>query len=155
MNDDGISIVSIHSLHLADQMKDNDKIDESHVISNERSLPGQKCSHQDENHQIGVEKNQPSQSEKRNQETKNSEEQKNRLQESNRGTDAYSNVIDISRTVATLIGIVAASVLCAVPWTTIPRTNSIIHQSCWMELLLPGGSYVILKCGNDLLDITV
>ena len=36
-----------------------------------------------------------------------------------------------------ILGTVSLSTLSVVPWTTIPRTNSIIFQSSWMELMLP------------------
>ena len=33
--------------------------------------------------------------------------------------------------------IIGLSVFSVIPWTSIPRTNSIIYQSYWLELLLP------------------
>ena len=52
-----------------------------------------------------------------------------------------------------LFGIIGLGLLFAIPWTTIPRTNSIIYQSYWMEALLPAAStlvvYAVAVC-NDL-----
>ena len=36
-----------------------------------------------------------------------------------------------------MFGIIGLSVIFAMPWTTVPRTDSIIYQSYWMETLLP------------------
>ena len=36
-----------------------------------------------------------------------------------------------------LFGIISPSVIFSMPWTTIPRTDSIMYQSYWMETLLP------------------
>ena len=54
-----------------------------------------------------------------------------------------------------VLGIVAFSVVFTVPWTAIPRTNSIIFQSSWFEVLLPTASIVILTAGNVFLDLTI
>ena len=35
------------------------------------------------------------------------------------------------------ISTAAVSIIFVLPWTTIPRTNSIIYQSSWMEVFLP------------------
>ena len=53
------------------------------------------------------------------------------------------------------IAIVALTVLFVVPLTTIPRTNSIIHQSHWLEMLLPFLSIWILEAGADQLNLAV
>ena len=58
-----------------------------------------------------------------------------------RENKAFSKFRDTSRSIAVLIGIMAACVLCAVPWTTIPRTNSILFQAWWMELTIPTASF--------------
>ena len=49
------------------------------------------------------------------------------------------------------IAIVGLSVLAVVPWATIPRTNSIIYQSHWMEILLPSVCLSMLLAGSDML----
>lgn len=53
------------------------------------------------------------------------------------------------------IGIIAVCVVCAIPWTTIPRSNSMIHQSRWMELILPTGSSIVLAAASDALNLSV
>ena len=40
-------------------------------------------------------------------------------------------------------GIIAASVLFAIPWTTIPRIDSIIYQSYWWEKIIPSAGYEV------------
>ena len=35
------------------------------------------------------------------------------------------------------VGIVGQCVLFIIPWTTIPRTDSIVYQSHWAEIILP------------------
>ena len=51
-------------------------------------------------------------------------------------------------------GIIAVSVIFAVPWTTIPRTDSIIYQSHWMEEILPSATLCIMWAGCWLLELT-
>ena len=50
--------------------------------------------------------------------------------------------------------IVLFCMLFAIPWTTIPRTNSIIYQGYWIETLLPGVTNVMLIAGLRNLDLT-
>ena len=52
-----------------------------------------------------------------------------------------------------IFGIIGFCVLFAVPWTTIPRTNSIIYQAHWMEVLLPTSTACILSAGSILFDL--
>ena len=51
-------------------------------------------------------------------------------------------------------GIVGFSLLFIVPWTSIPRTDSIIHQSHWMEILLPFATNQLLFAGSQFLEFT-
>ena len=53
------------------------------------------------------------------------------------------------------ISTVAVSIIFVLPWTTIPRTNSIIYQSSWMEVFIPTLSNLIIGSGTDLLNLTV
>ena len=63
---------------------------------------------------------------------------------------------DICRVLClSLFGIVAFCVVFSLPWTTIPRTNSIIFQSSWFEVLLPNASVFIISAGNVFLDLTI
>lgn len=63
------------------------------------------------------------------------------------------------KSVGKLIGFsfatIAVSAFSVVPFVMIPRTNSIIHQSAWMELLLPNISFCMIVVGNDLLNLAV
>ena len=54
-----------------------------------------------------------------------------------------------------MIGTVCLSLFAVVPLTTIPRTNSIIFQSSWMEILLPTAWVCILYVGTELLHLTI
>ena len=53
-----------------------------------------------------------------------------------------------------LFGIIGLCVLFAIPWTAIPRTNSIIYQSYWMEALLPCFSVHVLLALSVCLELT-
>ena len=52
------------------------------------------------------------------------------------------------------LGIIAFCVLFISPWTTIPRTNSIVYQSHWIEGLLPYSTTVLLTVGGIFLRLT-
>ena len=52
-----------------------------------------------------------------------------------------------------LFGIIGICVLLAIPLTTIPRTNSIIYQSYWMEALLPLVSILVFLALSVCLDL--
>ena len=54
-----------------------------------------------------------------------------------------------------IFGIVGTSVFFAIPWTTIPRTDSIIYQSHWMEVLLPYAFNFMLLTGQQLLQLSL
>ena len=68
---------------------------------------------------------------------------------------ANSMLRDTIRCVVYSIGIVAACVLCSVPLTTIPRTDSILYQKWWMEMILPTANYIFLNAASDLLNLAV
>ena len=46
-----------------------------------------------------------------------------------------------------VFGIIAFCALFCIPWTIIPRTNSIIYQTYWMEAMLPMASNILLMAG--------
>ena len=50
-------------------------------------------------------------------------------------------------------GIVGFSLLFILPWTSIPRTDSIIYQSHWMEVILPFTSFLLLPSGIQILSV--
>ena len=54
-----------------------------------------------------------------------------------------------------LFGIIGLCVVFAIPWTTIPRTNSIIYQSNWMEALIPAASIHVLFTLSVCLDLAI
>ena len=51
--------------------------------------------------------------------------------------------------------IIASCVLFVVPWTTIPRTDTIIYQSHWWETFLPSATTYILSAAVEVLNLTV
>lgn len=53
-----------------------------------------------------------------------------------------------------VLGIIVFSLLFSIPWTIIPRTNSIIYQAYWMELLFPTLTNQLLVIGSTLLNLT-
>ena len=53
-----------------------------------------------------------------------------------------------------VFGIIGFSLLFSVPWTTIPRTNSIIFQTYWMESLFLLAIYQLLTVGATVLNLT-
>ena len=61
----------------------------------------------------------------------------------------------LGKIVGFTILIVALSVFSVIPWTTVPRTNSIIHQSYWLEPLLPVIWIWILDAANDILNLSI
>ena len=61
----------------------------------------------------------------------------------------------IGKIIAFAIATIALSILPLIPWTTIPRTNSIIYQSSWMEVLAPTTTYCFLAAAAHLLCLTI
>ena len=53
------------------------------------------------------------------------------------------------------LAIIAFCSLFVVPWTIIPRTNSIVYKSYWMEVNLPIASFFLLMAGNDVLNLAL
>ena len=53
-----------------------------------------------------------------------------------------------------LFGIIGISVIFTVPLTSIPRTDSIIYQSHWMEINLPCASNALMVVGARYLQLT-
>ena len=81
---------------------------------------------------------------------------------SNKETEINKSKIDSSSAknalkliMNSIFGIVGLCVLFAMPWTMIKRTNSILHQSYWMEVTLPVISVYVLASLSVLLDLTI
>lgn len=62
--------------------------------------------------------------------------------------------VDYKSLSISLFGIIAFCVLFIIPWTTIPRSNSIIHQSHWMEAILPATTVFFVVAGVMYLSLT-
>ena len=82
------------------------------------------------------------------------------IQESSEN-ESKSNTIEntVSKTIRKIvfhsIAVVGISILFVAPWTTIPRTNSIIYQSYWMEVLIPSTTNWMTIVAADLLNLTI
>ena len=63
------------------------------------------------------------------------------------------DVKDVFKALLSCLAIIAFCVFFAILWTIIPRTNSIIYQSYWMEVYLPVCSSFMLSAGTYLLDL--
>ena len=66
------------------------------------------------------------------------------------------NIFNQKSLYTTFLAFIKITIFCiffAIPWTVIPRTNSIIYQAHWMEVLLPVSSSFILSAGSFLLDL--
>ena len=63
------------------------------------------------------------------------------------------DVKDVFKAFLSCLAIIAFCVFFAILWTIIPRTNSIIYQSYWMEVYLPVCSSFMLSAGKYLLDL--
>ena len=60
---------------------------------------------------------------------------------------------DVRNAFLSALAIIAFCILFAIPWTTIPRANSIIHQSHWLEAYLPVCTSFMLSAGAYSLDL--
>ena len=68
-------------------------------------------------------------------------------------SDNGFDIKDILKACLSALAIIVFCILFAIPWTTIPRTNSIIHQSHWWEVFLAVSTSFILSAGSILLDL--
>lgn len=75
--------------------------------------------------------------------------------ENDQENDFLANPREIIHIILLSIGVITSRVVCAIPWTTIPRSNSIIHQSRWMEMILPMTSTCILMTPSDVLNLVI
>ena len=72
--------------------------------------------------------------------------------EKSEDVEGETTLKSISKVIFFTIAIVFLSALNVVPWTTIGRTNSIIYQRYWMELLLPLATFWIQEAGTHMLN---
>ena len=73
-------------------------------------------------------------------------------EEEEKNGSIITNINNVLKDVCTAIcisvfGIIAFCALFCIPWTMIPRTNSIIYQTYWMEAILPMASNILLMAG--------
>ena len=74
--------------------------------------------------------------------------------EENRNNDSTFGVKDIIKAIGiSVFGIIGFSLVFCIPWTTIPRTNSIIYQSYWMEYLWPQATNCFLIAGSHMMKL--
>ena len=74
----------------------------------------------------------------------------------NRKVGSYFHIpIDIMNSIRAIcisaMKIILFSVLFTIPWTVIPRTNSIIHQSHWWEVMIPMATWFVLTAASQIL----
>ena len=53
-----------------------------------------------------------------------------------------------------IFGIIGCCTLFCIPWTIIPRTNSIIYQSYWMEIVLPVATTHVVTATLQICNLT-
>ena len=76
--------------------------------------------------------------------------------EINREKDTKLNFKEFFKVIVfSSIGIVGTSVLFTFPWIIIPRANSIIYQSAWMEIQFPLVFNYVLVTGNEVLNLKI
>ena len=81
---------------------------------------------------------------------KSEEEEKNE----STNTESNNSLKDVCTAICiSIFGIIAFSTLFCIPWTIIPRTNSIIYQTHWMEAILPIVSNYLLTAGSETLNL--
>ena len=75
----------------------------------------------------------------------------------NIGTETmYQSIAkNLFKTIIFSVGIILACLLLVVPWTTIPRTNTIVYPSFWWEPCLPFTIYWIVTAGTEFLNLTI
>ena len=79
-----------------------------------------------------------------------------KTKETNDDKDNNVNLKELFKViVVSSLGIVGTSVLFTFPWIIIPRTNSIIYQSAWMEVQFPLAFNYVLVTGNELLNLKI
>ena len=61
----------------------------------------------------------------------------NEIKERIEAEENETNLKGVGKLIAFSFATIAVSAFSVVPFSMIPRTNSIIYQSAWMELLLP------------------
>ena len=79
-------------------------------------------------------------------------------QENEEGIEEKPNSLtseDIFKMLIISIGIIAGGALSVVPWTIIPRTNSIVFQSSWLQLCLPWTITWLLSAGCVVINLAI
>ena len=70
----------------------------------------------------------------------------------NRKVESKVDIVNSIRTISiSAIKIIVFSVLFTIPWTVIPRTNSIIYQSHWWEVMIPMTTWFVLTAALQIL----
>ena len=73
------------------------------------------------------------------------------VKENNEFSSKYSTIMPGLHAIV----VIAICLLFAVPWTTIPRTNSIFYQTSWMEINLPVATGWVIVAATDQLNLIV
>ena len=151
MSADLISITSIHNLSYEEQGNQNEEQNEIFVIFASNTPNIHADLNQSDNFDSSSDKNWPDQCKNENEGTEDLENQVAFSEEKN-SKEIFN---DITKAVAFSIGIILACVVIAIPWTIIPRTNSIIYQSWWIEALFPFAITCMLYAASDMINLVV
>ena len=74
--------------------------------------------------------------------------------ENNKKKESKFSLKDLFETLGiSAFGIIGFTCFFTIPWTLIPRTDSIIYQSHWMEVLLPWATTLLLITGTQVLEL--
>ena len=158
MNNQTISIISLDHVYESSSNENKNrrmKKDDVDITLKEKLPCPQNISHQHDNVEINFGYDGSQEFENGNDEVEDSSERRMNSKPPNQENEIYSKLRKIIRSVVLSIGIIAACILCVVPWTTIPRTNSILYQSWWMEMCLPSACYYFLNATAELLNLKV
>ena len=159
MNDESISVISlnqVYDLSSDENMKRRIKEDDIEILPQEK-LPcpqNNSLQHDTVNKHLGY-VGSPEIKSGHDEVNKDSSKERIDSNSTNQENEIYSKLRNIIRPIVLSIGIIAACILCAVPWTSIPRTNSILYQSWWMEICFPTACVIFLNAAGELLNLTV
>ena len=158
MNNESISIISLnqdYDLSSNENMKRRINDDVIEIMPEEKLPCPQNRSHQHDTGEKYLGYLGSLEFENGNDEVEDSSKERIDSNSTNQENEIYSKLSNIIRPIVQLIGIIAACILCVVPWISIPRTNSILYQSWWMEICLPLACVSFLNAAGEFLNIKV
>ena len=151
MSADLVSITSIHNLSCEEENNQNEEQNKIFVISASNTPNIHVDLNQSDNFDSSSDINWPDQCKNENEGTEDLENQVAFSEEQN-SKEIFNDII---KAIVLSIGIISACVVIAIPWTIIPRTNSIIYQSSWMEALFPFAFTCMLYAASEMINLVV